>query len=173
LSEELNIFIIIGLLIKFTVYFLHYWLPKVHVESPTTGSVLLAGYLLKFGTHGFSRLSGSLVYINLFWFFFISYLGIIVCSLVCMFQRDVKSIIAYSSVVHIRFLLITMLMFSGFRKNSGLIIILRHGYTSVVLFFLVGEVVHYLQVRIVYYFNSVFVSNYLLRIVLSFFFFIK
>ena len=72
LREEYLIFFFLGFLIKFPVFFLHYWLPKAHVESSTVGSILLAGLLLKFGTLGFSRVLGSLLFNNLLILFFIS-----------------------------------------------------------------------------------------------------
>jgi len=62
-------------------------------------------------------------------------LGIIICSIVCILQRDTKALVAYSSVVHIGFLLLVLVFYSVYRKNSALMMILAHGYVSVVIFF--------------------------------------
>jgi NADH:ubiquinone oxidoreductase subunit 4 (subunit M) len=173
LSQEFELILILGFLMKFPVYFLHYWLPKVHVESPTTGRMLLAGYLLKFGTHGFRRFAGSLMYVSLFFLFVICYLGIVVSCVVSLFQRDVKSIIAYSSIVHMRFLVITIMLYSGFRKNSRLAMILGHGFVSVLMFYVIGEIIHFLRVRVIYYYNGLISSNFFFRFVVSIIFFVE
>jgi NADH:ubiquinone oxidoreductase subunit 4 (subunit M) len=60
-----------------------------------------------------------------------------------------------------------ILFFSGVGKNSGLIMIISHGYVSVIIFYLVGEIVHFLGVRIVYYFHRLFFSNYLVSVILA------
>jgi len=98
-------------IIKFPVYFLHLWLPKAHVESPTTGRILLAGLLLKLGTAGFVRLLKVLRFRFTYFWILISFLGMLLGALCCIFQSDSKSLAAYSSISHIRFLLISLLYF--------------------------------------------------------------
>jgi NADH-quinone oxidoreductase subunit M len=169
ISDEYLLFFVLGFLMKFPVYFFHYWLPKVHVESPTCGRMLLAGLLLKFGTLGFVRFLGSVFFFNYIFFIFISILGIVICSLVCIFQSDSKSLVAYSSVVHISFLMLIFLIYSLFNKNSALLIILAHGYISVIIFFLVGEFFHINLTRLIYYFNSFFRRRFFICLGFSFF----
>jgi NADH:ubiquinone oxidoreductase subunit 4 (subunit M) len=156
ISEEVLLFFILGFLIKFPIYFLHYWLPKVHVESPTCGRILLAGLLLKFGTLGFVRFLGSIIYINYLLIVYVALLGMLVCRLVCIFQRDSKSLVAYSSIVHMRFLFLMLLFFSLIRKAAAVLMMLAHGYISVVIFYLVGEFFHINMTRLIYYCNRIF-----------------
>lgn len=94
-------------LIKFPIFFLHFWLPKMHVEASTTARMLLASLLLKFGVHGFSRFLIPLITYNLFILIFIRVLGMIVCLLLSLIEVDGKIIVAYSSVVHISFVLLS------------------------------------------------------------------
>lgn len=94
----------------------------------------------------------------------------VICCIICIYQRDMKSMVAYSSIVHMRFLLIILVLIAMGGKRASLMMMLSHGYISVALFFLVGEVTHYLQTRLVYYFNRLLVSNYLICIIFSVFF---
>jgi len=96
-------------LIKFPVYFLHLWLPKAHVEAPTSASMLLAGLLLKLGTGGFLRLVFLIKYNFDSFLFFISFFGVILGGFFCFFQRDLKSLSAFSSINHMSFLLVLLL----------------------------------------------------------------
>jgi NADH:ubiquinone oxidoreductase subunit 4 (subunit M) len=168
-SDEFLLFFVLGFLMKFPIYFFHYWLPKVHVESPTCGRMLLAGLLLKFGTLGFVRFLGAVLFFNYLVFFYLSLLGILLCRLVCMCQRDSKSLVAYSSVVHMRFLIIVLMFYSVFRKVSALLMMLVHGYVSVIIFFLVGEFFHINLTRLIYYFNRLFSRSLVICLLFSFF----
>ena len=154
MSWELLFFLSLGFLIKFPVYFLHLWLPKAHVEAPTTASMLLAGLLLKLGTAGFLRFIKSFRFIHLNFWFFISFIGMCLGALSCIFQSDAKSLAAYSSITHIGFLLLCLLLLSLEGKTSSLLLILAHGYTSSLIFFLIGEYYHSSSTRIIYYLNS-------------------
>lgn len=153
LSWELVFFLSLGFIIKFPVYFLHLWLPKAHVEAPTSARILLAGLLLKLGTVGFFRIIKSLSFIHLNFWFFLSFLGIILSSFNCAFQRDSKSLAAYSSVTHIGFTLLCLVLFSIESKLSSLLMILAHGFTSTLIFFFIGEYYHKRGRRIMYYLN--------------------
>jgi len=139
------------------------------VESPTSGSMLLAGLLLKFGTMGFLRFVGSIYFLNFYLGFLVVLLGVIICSFVCIVQRDSKSLVAYSSVVHIRFLLLIILVLSTFTKRGSLIIILSHGYVSTIIFFYVGEFYLRRITRIFYFMGGIFFSNFLFCYFFSFF----
>jgi NADH:ubiquinone oxidoreductase subunit 4 (subunit M) len=169
LSEECLLFLVLGFLIKFPVYFFHYWLPKVHVESPTCGSMLLAGLLLKFGTAGLIRFLGAVFCFRYVVFFYLAVLGMVICRLICIAQRDSKALVAYSSVVHMRFLLIIIIRFSIFRKTSSLMMMVVHGYVSVIIFFLVGEFFHINLTRLMYYFNRFFIGRFFICLGFAFF----
>lgn len=156
LSWELFFLLSLGFIIKFPVYFLHLWLPKAHVEAPTTARILLAGLLLKLGTAGFLRIIGSFIFIHENFWLMLSFLGMLLGSFCCIFQRDSKSLAAYSSVTHIGFLLICLVYISLQGKISSLILILAHGYTSTLIFYFIGEFYHSSNTRIIYYFNSLF-----------------
>lgn len=167
LSWEVFFILSLRFIIKFPIYFLHLWLPKAHVEAPTTASILLAGLLLKLGTAGFFRILGRINFIHNNIWIIIAFLGIILGSFCCVFQRDSKSLAAYSSVTHIRFLLLSLIFISIRRKVRRLIIMLAHGYTSTLIFYLIGEYYHTSTRRIIYFINSFFRSRIILGILFS------
>lgn len=158
-------------LMKFPIYFFHLWLPKAHVEAPTTARMLLAGLLLKLGTGGFLRIIISIFFlVDLFFFF--SFLGILFCSFICLFQSDSKALAAYSSIVHMRFLFLGLLFFFMSSKLGSVILILGHGYTSTLIFFIIGEFFHFTNRRIIYFFNR-FLNSNLFFVVFFFFVFLS
>lgn len=154
LSWEVVFVLSLTFLMKFPVFFLHLWLPKAHVEAPTTASMLLAGLLLKLGTVGFIRVMKCLSYCHLNFYFLIAFLGMVLAAFSCIFQSDVKAMAAYSSITHIRFVLCALLFMSISGKTASLIIIVAHGYTSTLIFYIIGEFYSSAGTRIVYYFNS-------------------
>nr|YP_010891682.1 NADH dehydrogenase subunit 4 [Cylicostephanus calicatus]WJM99451.1 NADH dehydrogenase subunit 4 [Cylicostephanus calicatus] len=167
ISWELFFILSLSFMMKFPVYFLHLWLPKAHVEAPTTASMLLAGLLLKLGTAGYLRILGSMNFVyNNFWVI-IALLGMILASFSCVFQSDAKSLAAYSSVTHMSFLLLTMVYITMSSKVSGLMMMLAHGYTSTLMFYLVGEFYHTTSTRMVYFLNSFFTSSIFFGIIFS------
>lgn len=152
------IFLMLCFLIKFPVYFLHLWLPKAHVEAPTVGRMLLAGLLLKLGTVGYLRLLGLVGGMRVYFCLVLGLLGMVLGSFLCLLQSDVKSIIAYSSVVHISFVLLVLCLVCGFGKLSGVLIMLSHGYVSTIMFYLIGEFYHILGTRMM-----IFISGLMVR----------
>lgn len=133
------LFVIIVFIVKLPLYGVHLWLPKAHVEAPVTGSILLAGVLLKLGAYGFYRFFPFLVYFTncfFFWniFFYLSLIGGLVVSMVCLRQRDLKIIIAYSSVVHISFIIVGFISFREMGLIGALLILVAHGFISPFLF---------------------------------------
>nr|AYU56869.1 NADH dehydrogenase subunit 4 [Steinernema carpocapsae] len=170
LSWEVVLILSLSFMMKFPVYFLHLWLPKAHVEAPTTASMLLAGLLLKLGTAGFMRILGSLNFIHLNFWFILAFLGMILASFCCIFQSDSKSLAAYSSVTHMSFLLLSFLFMFMSSKTSSLMLMLSHGYTSTIMFYLIGEFYHSSGSRMIYYMNSFFNSSIFMVVVFSFVF---
>ena len=167
ITWEMFFVLTLSFIIKFPVYFLHLWLPKAHVEAPTTASMLLAGLLLKLGTAGYLRILGSINFIyNNFWII-ISLLGMVLASFRCVFQRDAKSLAAYSSVTHISFLLLSLIFIIISSKVRGLIIMLAHGYTSTLIFYIIGEFYHTSSTRIIYFINRFFGSSIFFGIIFS------
>jgi NADH-quinone oxidoreductase subunit M len=96
-----------GFAIKVPLFPLHTWLPLAHVQAPTAGSVILAGILLKIGTYGFVRFNLSMLpdasALLMPWILWLSVVGIIYGALVALAQKDIKKLIAYSSVSHLGF----------------------------------------------------------------------
>nr|YP_009312593.1 NADH dehydrogenase subunit 4 [Contracaecum ogmorhini sensu lato Pacific Canada]AOV63355.1 NADH dehydrogenase subunit 4 [Contracaecum ogmorhini sensu lato Pacific Canada] len=164
LSWEMVFLISLSFMMKFPVYFLHLWLPKAHVEAPTTASMLLAGLLLKLGTAGFMRIMGSLSFVHNNLWMVIAFLGMILASFCCIFQSDAKALAAYSSVTHMGFLLMALIFILMSGKTSGLVMMLAHGYTSTLMFYLIGEFYHVSSSRMVYYMNSFFSSGMIMAL---------
>lgn len=167
ISWEIFFILRLSFIIKFPIYFLHLWLPKAHVEAPTTARMLLAGLLLKLGTAGFLRILGSLNFVHNNVWLIISFLGMILAAFCCVFQSDAKSLAAYSSVTHIRFLLLSLVFITIRGKTRSLILILAHGYTSTLIFYLIGEFYHTSGRRIIYFINSFFSSRIIIGILFA------
>nr|YP_010618334.1 NADH dehydrogenase subunit 4 [Camallanus lacustris]WAX01724.1 NADH dehydrogenase subunit 4 [Camallanus lacustris] len=165
-SFEFVFFLSLCFLVKFPVYFLHLWLPKAHVEAPTVASILLAGVMLKLGCVGFFRVLCGLVGFSSFFFLLLSFLGAVLCSFFCIYQSDVKSLAAYSSIVHMSMFLAGLMSFSVLGKSGGSMLLVSHGYSSALMFYLIGEFYFIFHTRMVYYFNSFMVSGVFFAVVL-------
>ena len=106
----LTIFSATAFLVKFPIYLVHQWLPKAHVEAPVGGSIILAGILLKLGGYGIIRLGYLFIPSTILSLIIrISLLGGGILGIVCLIIRDIKVIIAYSSVVHIALIIVGVL----------------------------------------------------------------
>jgi len=150
-------------LVKRPLFLLHSWLPKAHVESPLLGSVLLSGVLLKFGAYGVFLISLSYQV----WFPFltaISLVGSLSCSLICLRSSDMKSLIAYSSVVHIGLVTIGFLSTTELGYFCSASIMFSHTLVSPLLFCLAfvqyssygtRSFISYAKVRITSHYNGV------------------
>nr|UGS80407.1 NADH dehydrogenase subunit 4 [Lachesilla punctata] len=143
--NKMNLFMFVAVfsafLVKLPLFMLHLWLPKAHVEAPVSGSMILAGVLLKLGGYGIIRVS-MMIYKSIIQFssslVILSLVGGVLISLNCLRQSDLKLLIAYSSVSHMGIMLAGVLTFSWWGLSSGLVTMLSHGLCSSGLFFLVN-----------------------------------
>ena len=128
--------VVVAFLVKLPIFLVHIWLPKAHVEAPVYGSIFLAGSLLKLGGLGLIRFSAFLNCSLSIKFVMLSFISLVAVGLVCLFRRDIKVLIAYSSVAHISFALITVFSLRKTGAYIRLIVILTHGFSSSLIFFL-------------------------------------
>ncbi|HEV8582631.1 MAG TPA: NADH-quinone oxidoreductase subunit M [Thermoanaerobaculia bacterium] len=132
----------VGFAIKVPMFPFHTWLPDAHVEAPTAGSVILAGVLLKMGTYGFVRFSLPILpdaTLKLLpWMAALSLIGILYGALVAMAQKDMKKLVAYSSVSHLGFVMLGLFALNGPGINGGVLQMINHGLSTGALFLLVG-----------------------------------
>jgi len=130
--------------IKMPLFPFHTWLPYAHTEAPTAGSVILAGVLLKTGVYGFLRFAlpmfpeGAAFFAPLI--MLLSLIDIVYGALVAMAQRDVKRLIAYSSVSHMGMLMVGILAFNVEGIEGGIIQMINHGLSTGGLFLIVGMI---------------------------------
>lgn len=173
LKFKINFFylflIIIIFLIKIPIYFFHFWLLKVHVEASTPARIILAGLLLKFGTYSISFFIRLINKNYLLLIIIISITGIIFRNIICLIQRDLKSFLAYSRIVHINFLIFNFIILYKIRKFSRIIIIISHGFISTILFFIIGEIYKYNNSRLFYFIKRIFFSNWKFLLILVIF----
>jgi NADH-quinone oxidoreductase subunit M len=137
------IFFFISFAIKVPVWPFHTWLPDAHVEAPTAVSVILAGVLLKMGTYAMLRVSWPMFPDALrtlsFWIAILGVIAIIYGALVSMAQKDLKKLVAYSSVSHMGYCMLALAAFSSVTAITGCMFqMVSHGLITGALFLLVG-----------------------------------
>ena len=134
----------IGFAIKVPMFPFHTWLPDAHVEAPTAGSVILAGVLLKMGTYGFIRFALPFfpqVVLNnkvRFWMMALSIIGIVYGALVSLMQKDMKKLVAYSSVSHLGFCTLGIFALTPLGLQGSVLQQINHGISTGALFLIVG-----------------------------------
>ncbi len=147
-STQLLIFagLFLGFAIKVPMFPFHTWLPDAHTEAPTVGSVLLAAVLLKLGTYGFVRIALPILPYAATkwapWIGLLAIIGIIYGALGCLAQRDMKRLIAFSSVAHMGFVMLGIASLTTFGINAAIFGMVAHGLITGMLFFIAGSVQH-------------------------------
>src|SRR5262245_12467195 len=136
--------IALGFAIKVPMWPFHTWLPDAHTEAPTIGSVLLAGIMLKMGTYGFVRIAlpvlpdGATAYAP--WIGGLAAIAIVYAALACLAQKDLKRLIAFSSVGHMGFVMLGIATLTEIGIQAAIFGMVAHGVITGMLFFCVGSI---------------------------------
>ena len=139
--------------IKVPIFPLHTWLPDAHTEAPTAGSVILAGVMLKLGTYGFLRFGLYLFPEAARWaaplFLVLGVIGIIYGAIVATMQKDLKRLVAYSSVAHLGFIVMGIFALNRQGITGGVVQMINHGLSTGALFLLVGMIYERRHTRLI------------------------
>ncbi|HEX7166329.1 MAG TPA: NADH-quinone oxidoreductase subunit M [Acidimicrobiales bacterium] len=134
----------IAFAVKVPLFPVHTWLPDAHTEAPTAGSVILAGVLLKLGTYGFLRFGLYLfpdAAVDLAPLLLtLAVIGIVYGAVVAAMQKDLKRLVAYSSVAHLGFIVLGTFAFTNQAITGGVLQMVNHGISTGALFLLVGMI---------------------------------
>lgn len=131
-----------GFAVKVPLFPVHTWLPLAHTEAPTAGSVVLAGVLLKLGTYAIYRFVLGFVPIAVVEYAplvaVLAIVGIVYAGLICWVQRDIKKLVAYSSVSHLGFCVLGLVSLNSIGLSGSVLYMINHGLSTGALFFLIG-----------------------------------
>ena len=145
-SWQLAVFVALfaGFAIKVPLFPLHTWLPLAHVQAPTAGSVILAGILLKIGVYGFLRFSVPMLpqatATCMPWLLWLGVVGIVYGALVALAQKDMKRLIAYSSVSHLGYCMVGLFALNPLGMQGSVLQMVSHGLSTGGLFAIVGMI---------------------------------
>ena len=146
IKELMFIGMFVAFAIKVPVFPFHTWLPDAHVEAPTAGSVILAGVLLKMGGYGFFRFNYTLLpeegaSMRFVWAVgLLAVINIVYGALCAMAQKDFKSLVAYSSISHMGYVLLGLVALTGAGLTGAVLQMFTHGLSSAMMFLLVGVI---------------------------------
>ncbi|MFL5738381.1 MAG: NuoM family protein [Actinomycetota bacterium] len=136
--------VFLGFAIKVPMWPFHTWLPDAHTEAPTVGSVLLAGIMLKLGAYGFIRIALPILpeaaHAWAPWIGLLAAIAIVYAALACLAQRDLKRLIAFSSVGHMGFVMLGIATLTTIGINAAIFGMVAHGIITGMLFFEVGSI---------------------------------
>nr|YP_010757434.1 NADH dehydrogenase subunit 4 [Leofa pulchella]WEU77777.1 NADH dehydrogenase subunit 4 [Leofa pulchella] len=134
-----HFFLMMVFMVKMPMYFVHFWLPKAHVQAPVSGSMILAGLMLKIGGYGLVRVMTMFEYMYLkysYIWFSLSLLGSVYISMVCLIQADMKCMIAYSSVSHMGMVIMGLMGMSKWGLIGSYFLMIAHGFCSSGMFYM-------------------------------------
>ncbi|MGO4376757.1 NADH-quinone oxidoreductase subunit M [Pseudoduganella sp. RAF53_2] len=144
MAEQVAIFFafFMAFAVKVPMFPVHTWLPDVHVEAPTGGSAVLAAIMLKLGAYGFLRFSLPIVPDASHYLapmvIVLSLIAVIYVGLVAMVQKDMKKLVAYSSIAHMGFVTLGFFMFNDMSMQGGIMQMVSHGFVSGAMFLCIG-----------------------------------
>ncbi|MYN25682.1 NADH-quinone oxidoreductase subunit M [Duganella levis] len=144
MTEQVAIFFafFMAFAVKVPMFPVHTWLPDVHVEAPTGGSAVLAAIMLKLGAYGFIRFSLPITpdashYLSGF-VITLSLIAVIYVGLVALVQKDMKKLVAYSSIAHMGFVTLGFFVFNAMATQGAIMQMISHGFVSAAMFLCIG-----------------------------------